>query len=76
METIHLNKSQWLAISNLIIKLKEQQLLQELQDSLEIEDFEIKELSIIRLREKLSDLYKKNGSLILSNNSCNILSRG
>lgn len=69
METIFLNQSQWLAISQMILKLKEQQLLQELGDSGEIEDLEVKERALIKLREDLENLYNKNGSLVLSGNA-------
>lgn len=69
METIFLNQSQWLAISQMILKLKEQQLLQELGDSSEIEDLEVKERALIKLREDLQNLYNKNGSLVLSGNA-------
>lgn len=65
MEKFVISQSEWFAISQALLRLREQQLINELADCREIEDYEIRERSFIRLRASLSEFYAKNGSIIL-----------
>lgn len=66
MNQVVLSQKEWVKVSQMILQLKEKQLLDELRDCVEIEDVEIKEKALISLRKDLLEFYSNSASVILA----------